>query len=490
MKVHPSLPEFMQLAEEHNAIPVYTEMSADLETPISLYLKLVGNKRGFMLESAEGGKNFGRYSYIGLNPFAEITGYIQKTELVLENQAKKIILGKPLDVLKEFMEKFKLPQLGQQPFLSGGVGYFAYDIVTSIEKVRNYHVPADFVVMQMMFCRLIVVMDHLTHTLHLYYLAPIDNSVDTVLSYETAVKELQQAVNCIISGQPCGLDDNFEYQKGLDRENPGNSKLAEQYAAMVEKAKEYICVGDAFQIVLSHEFKVPISKHPFNLYRRLRQVNPSPYMFYLNFDTKKIIGASPEMLVKVDKGKVYTCPIAGTRPRGTSEEQDDIYARELLADEKERAEHSMLVDLGRNDLGRISTPGTVRVEQFMQIEKFSHVMHLVSLVSGQLGEKYTAIDALQACFPAGTVSGAPKVRAMEIIHELEGDLRGEYAGAVGYIDFSGNMNTCITIRTMIVKDGCAIIRVGAGIVYDSVPELEYQEVIHKGTALFKLLAED
>ncbi len=489
MKLQPSLPEFIKLAANYNAIPVYTEMSADLETPISLYLKLVGDKQGFMLESAEGGRNFGRYSYIGLNPFAKITGCINQTELALENHEIEYISGKPLDALKKFMGKFRLPQIsGQRPFLSGGVGYFAYDIVTTFEKVRNYHVPDDFVVMQLMFCRLIIVMDHLTHTLHIYYLAPVDNSVDYAYSYETAVKELQRVVDCINNAQPCDLDDVRNVRMVNCEQD--NSKLAAQYAQMVEKAKDYICAGDAFQIVLSHEFKVPVNKHPFNLYRKLRQLNPSPYMFYLNFDNKKIIGASPEMLVKVEQGKVYTCPIAGTRPRGSSEEQDEIFAKELQADEKERAEHSMLVDLGRNDLGRISVPGSVRVEQFMQIEKFSHVMHLVSLVSGQIDKKYTAIDALQACFPAGTVSGAPKVRAMEIIHELEGDLRSEYAGAVGYIDFNGNMNTCITIRTMVVEQGYASIRVGAGIVYDSVPEMEYQEVIHKGTALFKLLSEE
>ncbi|MCX7779432.1 MAG: anthranilate synthase component I family protein, partial [Negativicutes bacterium] len=233
----------------------------------------------------------------------------------------------------------------------------------------------------------------------------------------------------------------------------------------------------------------PAPANPFNLYRRLRQVNPSPYMFYLNMGRKKLVGASPEMLVKVENGMVYTCPIAGTRPSGANEAEDQRLAAELLADEKERAEHAMLVDLGRNDIGRIAAPGSVRVERFMQVEKFSHVMHLVSHVSGKLDARYSALDALEACFPAGTVSGAPKVRAAEIIHELEGGCRGAYAGAVGYLDFRGNLDSCIAIRTLIIDGEQAVIRAGAGIVYDSAPEKEYQEVLHKGKALFKLLAE-
>lgn len=489
MNICPSLREFSNIAEKYNIIPLYTEVSADLETPITLYLKLVGDDHGFMLESAESGSNFGRYSFIGINPFAEIVGRSEECEFVQQNGGRKIVKGRPLDVLRDYLAGFSTMDLpGQPPFLGGGVGYFAYDLIATMERVRGYELPKDLELMHLLFCRVIIIFDHLKNTLQVVYLASVDELGQAEKSYAAGVNELRAVVEKILYRQPISLD-NGPYQNTTGSFNPPaeDSETARRFVSIVAKAKEYICAGDAFQIVLSQEFKTPISSHPFNLYRRLRQVNPSPYMFYLNFGHKKLIGASPEMLVKVTGGKVYTCPIAGTRPRGLDSQEDEQFVAELLADEKERAEHAMLVDLGRNDIGRISAPGTVAVDRYMQVEKFSHVMHLVSLVSGQLDTDYTALDALKACFPAGTVSGAPKVRAMEIIHQIEGDCRGAYAGAVGYLDFRGNMDTCITIRTMVVEDSQVTIRTGAGIVYDSVPEKEYQEILHKGCALFKLL---
>ena len=492
MQIYPSIEEFSKLAEDHNIIPLVTEIPADLETPISLYLKLVGSNQGFMLESADNGRSFGRYSYIGLNPIAEVASRSNSSEVLLATGEKKLLPGKPLDCLQEFMSGFSIAQTATTlPFASGLVGYFAYDLIATIERIRGYRLSADLEIARLLFCQVVVIFDHLKHTLQLVYLAQVPGPAKVEDAYAAAIREMRGIKEKISTNQPEAPDDRpYQKEQGRFSPPPVDSPSAQRYMAMVRKAKEYITAGDAFQIVVSQEFDAPLRRHPFNLYRRLRQVNPSPYMFYLNYGEKQLVGASPEMLVKIEDNKVYTCPIAGTRPRGRDSADDERLAAELLADEKERAEHAMLVDLGRNDLGRISVPGTVTVDRYMEVEKFSHVMHLVSLVSGKLDSTCSALDALQACFPAGTVSGAPKVRAMEIIHELEGDCRGAYAGAVGYIDFHGNMNTCITIRTMVIDGKRTKIRTGAGIVYDSVPETEYQEVLHKGRALFKLMEDE
>lgn len=491
MNLYPSLTQFSDAARQYTTIGVMTQLSADLETPISLYLKLVGEDIGFMLESAESGKNFGRYSFIGLQPFAEFTGRSEESEWKRQDGAKQIHKGKPLDILRRIMASFSVSPFPEPvPFMGGGVGYFAYDLIATMERVRGYRLPAELELVQLLFCRIMIIVDHLNHTLRIVYLAEVAEPADAVRSYGEAVTELEKIVDRIQTTQPAVLDEApYQLPQAVFCLPQADSPAARHYMAMVEQAREYIAAGEAFQIVLSQNFPVPLVKHPFSLYRRLRQVNPSPYMFYLNFGVNKLVGASPEMLVKAEAGRVFTCPIAGTRPRGRTQEEDGRLAEELLADEKERAEHAMLVDLGRNDIGRISAPGTVTVDRYMEVERFSHVMHLVSSVSGQLAADYTALDVLQACFPAGTVSGAPKVRAMEIIQELEGNCRGPYAGAVGYLDFNGNMDTCITIRTLAIKGQDASIRTGAGIVYDSVPQTEYQEVLHKGRALFKLMEE-
>lgn len=491
MQIYPQAEEFCRLAEQYKVIPVLAEFPADLETPISVYLKLVAEAPGYLLESAESGRNFGRYSFIGFKPLAEVISNSKATELLIDGK-KKTVSGNPLEILENFMAEFSVADTGQSlPFGGGAVGYFAYDLIAAFERVRGYRLPADLELARLLFCQIIVIFDHLQHLLKLVYLARPACCRDASGAYTEAVSALSDLHNKLVSNIPAILSDKACQGEREPFCLPADdSPVAMHYKAMVKKAKEYIAAGDAFQIVLSHEFRSSVRRHPFNLYRRLRQVNPSPYMFYLNYGDKQLVGASPEMLVKLNKGKVMTCPIAGTRPRGIDSEADERLAAELLADEKERAEHAMLVDLGRNDIGRISLPGSVTVERYMDVEKFSHVMHLVSLVSGTLDPDYSAIDALKACFPAGTVSGAPKVRAMEIIHELEGDCRRAYAGAVGYIDFNGNMDTCITIRTMSVEGGEAIIRTGAGIVHDSDPAKEFQEVLHKGKALFKLMEGD
>lgn len=463
----------------------------DMETPVSIYYKLVGDEAGFILESAEASKNFGRYSFIGAQPFARLTARKNATEIV-EEQHTTIVKKEPLAALREYMRTFSFPQLSDlPPFIGGAVGYFAYESVATWERVRGVEIEDETILAQFLFCRKLLAMDHLTHSATLMVLAPVKAGEDAGALYDKTVSELKRTAEVLQRpvATPPAMEKAFRRQAHLDVPGP-DSAIGRQYMAMVEQAKEFIKAGEIFQVVLSHQFRCKLNKHPFALYRRLRQVNPSHYMFYMQFGEQSLVGASPERLVKLQDGEVLLYPIAGTRPRGRDEAEDAKMAAELLADEKEKAEHAMLVDLGRNDVGRISLPGTVKVRRMMEVEKFSHVMHLVSEVAGQIDPKYEALDVLAACFPAGTVSGAPKVRAMEIINLLEKKRRGPYAGAVGYLDFRGNMDTCITIRTLSVAGDEFTLQSGAGIVADSVPEKEYQEILNKALALFKVLGEE
>lgn len=489
MKIIPSQTEFLQLAKEHNLIPVYTELSVDLDTPVSIYAKIAGNDPGFMLESADTSKAFGRFSFIGAEPFVTIVGRSKQSEVQMDQKITQMDVP-PLMALQEVLGRFSFPDLpGLPPFSGGAVGYFNYETVGTWERIRGLTIPEENILGEFMFCRVIIVMDHLTHSAKLMYLASVESGENAQVEYEKTIQHLQRMIQ--------KLQQAVVFPKYVNgrQEEQGAAEIAEagikdSYLQMVAKAKEYIVAGDIFQVVLSKPFKRRLTKTPFDLYRRLRQVNPSPYMFYINVGHRQIVGASPEMLVKVEGGKVFTCPIAGTRPRGKDEKEDELLAAELLTDEKERAEHCMLVDLGRNDVGRVSVPGTVKVNRMLEVEKFSHVMHLVSEVSGTLDPRFNPIDVLAACFPAGTLSGAPKVRAMEIINELEQAPRGPYGGAVGYFDFRNNMDTCITIRTMVIDGDQVGIQTGAGIVADSVPEMEYQEILNKAKVLFKVIGED
>lgn len=490
MKIVPSQTEFVQLGKKYNLIPVYTELSVDLDTPVSIYSKITGNDPGFMLESADTSKAFGRYSFIGAEPFVTVVGRSKHSE-VKTNQETLHIDEPPLIAMQQVLERFSFPHMpGLPPFSGGAVGYFNYETVGTWERIRGMNIPEEEILGEFMFCRVIIVMDHLTHSAKLLYLASVEPEDNMELEYEKTTQHLKRLIHKL--QQTTVLPSNInnkqeEHRVAVDMDESG---IKESYLEMVEKAKEHIAAGDIFQVVLSKPFKRKLTKTPFALYRRLRQVNPSPYMFYINVGHRQIVGASPEMLVKVEGGNVFTCPIAGTRPRGKDQEEDASLAAELLADEKERAEHCMLVDLGRNDVGRVSIPGTVKVNRMLEVEMFSHVMHLVSEVSGVLDPKFTPIDVLAACFPAGTLSGAPKVRAMEIIHSLEQVPRGPYGGAVGYFDFRNNMDTCITIRTMVIDGDEVGIQTGAGIVADSVPEMEYQEILNKAKVLFKVIRED
>jgi anthranilate synthase component I len=486
MKLSLGREEFCRLAQNHNIIPVYTDLAVDLETPVSLYYKIVGDKSGFMLESADTSKTFGRYSFIGTDPFLTVTARRDGLEAVAGKERRRVE-GAPLVALQTILNSFSFPDMPQLPPFSGGaVGCLSYEAVATWERVRGLTVAPDTVLGEFIFCKVVIAMDHLTHTAKLIYLAEVADAVRAPVEYDRAAARIAGLVEEV--GRPVELP---QADKPVSRTGEGpavrDDAARQRYMANVVKAKEYIAAGEIFQAVLSHPFRCELGEQPFTLYRRLRRVNPSPYMFYINFGPRQLVGASPEMLVKLQDGKVVTCPIAGTRPRGKNAAEDARLAAELLADTKERAEHAMLVDLGRNDIGRISLPGTVQVSRMMEVENFSHVMHLVSEVTGTLDPRYAPAEVLSSCFPAGTLSGAPKVRAMEIINELEALPRGAYGGAVGYFDLRGNMDTCITIRTLVAEGDEVVIQTGAGIVADSVPETEYQEILHKAGAIFRVL---
>ncbi len=482
MKLSPGRDEFRALAAGHNLIPVTADLPADLDTPVSIYGKIVGDRPGFMLESAETGKNFGRYSFIGADPLITLTATARRADLRRRGK-RSVIAAPPLAALQRLLGSFTFPALpGLPPFCGGAVGYLAYEAAATWERIRGLTITDGMILGEYLVCQTIIALDHLTHTAKLIHLAPVDNPAHAPAAYETAAESL--AALALRLRQEAALPEAAPADGGGEEEGTDGR---DAYQAAVLQAKEHIAAGDIFQAVLSRPFRRPLTADPFHLYRRLRRLNPSPYMFYLNFGPRQLVGASPEMLVKLQGGQITTCPIAGTRPRGRDAAEDAKNAAELLADPKERAEHAMLVDLGRNDLGRVSLPGTVAVSRLMEVENFSHVIHLVSEVTGTLDPRHTPADVLAACFPAGTLSGAPKIRAMEIIAGLEDTPRGPYGGAVGYFDFRGNLDTCITIRTLIIDGGQVVIQTGAGIVADSVPAAEYREIRHKAGALFQVM---
>lgn len=493
MKLTPCKEEFIAYSKTANLITVFTELTMDLDTPVSVYYKLVGEKKGYIMESVDTTQQqFGRYSFIGGEPFVRVQVFADQL-LVNENGLMKSIAGPPHETMKAYAARFTpaVPADDEQlPLVHGGLaGYFSYETAATFDRVRGVELSGEDLLGQFMMCRFLVVYDALKGSARLHYLADIKEGDDPGELYDTIADRLSE-----VRGR---LAAPFSPPPAPRSKRTAPVDFMARYAApparfleAIRKAKEHIYAGDIFQVVPSYRFREKITRPAFLFYRRLRQVNPSPYMFYYNFGTVKLVGASPEMLVKVAKDTVWTYPIAGTRKRGRTEEEDAALAADLLADEKERAEHAMLVDLARNDLGRISVPGTVRVPKLMAVERFSHVSHMVSSVVGKIAPSYAPMDVLRAAFPAGTVSGAPKLRAMEIIHDLEDAPRGFYAGTVGYMDFRGNMDMCITLRTMCIEnDDTAVIRSGAGIVKDSVPEKEYLEILQKSKALFQVVEE-
>jgi anthranilate synthase component 1 len=476
---HPSKSEFIELAQTYNLIPIYREIIADVDTPVSAFKKLGESDYGFLLESVEGGEKLARYSFLGNDPFQVVISKENVTRVIRDGQEIIRTGGDPLQVLESLISAYRPAPAGDLPYFYGGaVGFVGYDAVRYFENIPQTTTD-DLGLPELIFVftDTILIFDHLKHRIKVVANTSVGNSPER--SYDEATKKIDSLIEKL--SKPVSLR---PVVPPLEMEMVLSSNIsAEEYMACVEKAKEYILAGDIFQVVLSHRFSTEIKGNPFDIYRVLRTINPSPYMGYLKFGDLSLIASSPELLVKVTGKSVETRPLAGTRPRGSTEGEDQELERELLADQKEKAEHIMLVDLGRNDLGRVCTPGTVEVRELMAIERYSHVMHIVSDVRGELAEGKTAFDVLRAAFPAGTVSGAPKIRAMEIIDELEKSRRGPYAGIFGYFSFSGNLDTGITIRTIVVSGDKAYVQAGAGIVADSKPEREFQETVNKAQAL-------
>ncbi len=473
---------FEEFREQYssNFHPVTAEILGDMDTPVSTFLKATNGKFRFLLESVEGGVQRGRYSIIGDSPLVIFTCKNNVTDIeYVYSGEKETFTENPFQVLKNLYKQYKSNSSHQIPFIDNGFfGYMGYDSIRYIEKLPDQTIDdMELPDIQLFIPQKVIVFDNLFNTITIIYNVVTKGNVEK--EYAEAVNKIKDIIDSIHSSP--------EFRNGrtsLLKSDYFESNISkEEYKKIVEKTKEYIKKGDIFQGVLSQRLRVSTDTNPFDIYRALRVINPSPYMFYLDMDNTSILGSSPETLVKLEDGKVLVKPIAGTRKRGLNEQEDKEIINELLADPKERAEHTMLVDLGRNDIGRIAEYGSVKVEDLMITEKYSHVIHIVSTVSGKLKEGMDAIDVFKACFPAGTVSGAPKVRAMEIIEELEPTKRGIYAGAAGYFGFNGNMDVCIAIRTIYIKDNNAYVQAGAGIVADSVPESEYQETLNKAKGL-------
>lgn len=474
----PSLDEFKAIAAraaqgDGNFAPIYREVLADLETPVSAFLKVKRGPYSFLLESVEGGERPGRYSFIGTEPYRVLRAPSGGGE-------------DPLRLVEAELDRFELvanPDL--PPFCGGAVGYLAYEAIRHFEpRVRPApRDPHGLPEALFQFVDTVLVFDHLKHVIRVVSHARLDGDVES--AYRQAQFRIDELVERLQEGQPVPPTDAPvppDHQAGVR-----SNMEREAYFSDVKRIVDYIIEGDIIQCVYSQRFSRETFVHPFNVYRTLRTVNPSPYTYYLEMGDHQIVGTSPELLVIVEDGKVATHPIAGTRRRGQDEAEDAALEEELRNDEKEIAEHVMLLDLGRNDVGRVAKPGTVRVTQELDVERYSHVMHLVSHVEAEMREDRTAFDAVRATFPAGTVSGAPKIRAMEIISELEEDQRGPYAGALGYFGFGGNMETAITIRTILMQDGVASVQAGGGIVFDSTPEFEFEETVNKAMGMFTAL---
>ncbi len=486
--IQPSFQEFEQLAKRGNLIPVYETFSADLLTPVSAYLRVAqGARYSFLLESVEGGEKIARYTFAGANP-EEIFRYANGA-CVLESRQRIIWEERdPITFLREHMARFRPVRLpGLPPLVAGAIGYFSYDMVRLIERLpKRLRDDIGLFDAVLMFYHGILAFDHVQHRLWVVRNVYTDGPKSLRAKYDAAVKEIRRTREML--EQPAAAEKPRKPARGKGQPLKVASNLKRgEYLAMVKKAKRYIREGDIFQVVLGQRFSAKTKADPFSIYRELRALNPSPYLFYLQLNDVCVVGSSPEMLVKVQGRDVFYRPIAGTRWRGKDEAEDQRLEREMLSSEKERAEHIMLVDLGRNDLGRVCDYGTVRPEKLMTVERYSHVMHLVSSLRGTLREDVDCFDALMSCFPAGTVSGAPKVRAMEIIEELEKTRRGIYAGGILYLDFAGNLDSCIALRTMVIKNGVAHIQAGGGIVADSTPDGEFDESVNKSKALLRAL---
>jgi anthranilate synthase component I len=480
---YPSFDAFKAKASQGNLIPVYREIMADLETPVAAFLKLDRGDFSFLLESVEGGEKWGRYCFLGGEPSIIFQSKDRRVEITRDGQTEVQEGIDPLDALKHLMGEFHPVEVEGLPrFFGGAVGYLSYDMVRFFERLPN-QTTDDLNVPDSMFMLTdtIVIFDHMLQKIKVVSNALVDGPPEK--AYQQAIAKIEQLIARLRQPPP---------SRPARQQPSGSLTLTstftkEAYERVVERAKEYIRAGDIIQVVPSQRLEAAIDVDPFDIYRTLRTVNPSPYMFYLKFRDLRLVGSSPEVNVRLEGSLIELRPLAGTRRRGRHTAEDLEITAELMQDPKERAEHIMLVDLGRNDVGRVAKIGSVKVTELLQVEKYSHVMHLVSHVVGELAEGKDCYDVMRATFPQGTVSGAPKIRAMEIIEELEPTKRGPYAGAVGYFSYSGNMDTCIALRTMTVKGNTAFVQAGGGVVADSVPELEYEETLNKARALMRAI---
>lgn len=496
-----SFEDFLTLSKSYRAIPLHRQMMADRMTPVLLFQMLkerFPDSKRFLFESVEHGTSISRFSFAGCSPLESLISKNGSTWIVTEKNDKNSaepaihsLSGSYYEELTRFIHRYKAPLLEGLPSFTGGlVGYSSYDTLREVESIGDQSID-DLKLPDAVwsFYDSVYAFDHVYQKLQLIHLVVLtgqETERDLRIAYEAGLLRLKEMELSLSShGRSVSGPDKIPDSSQVSDKTPVSRVSKEQFIAMVDKAKEYIYEGDAFQIVLSQRFELPFEGTSLDLYRALRMINPSPYLFCLDLGECSLVGSSPEILVQCKHGEITLLPIAGTRPRGKTPEEDLEFEENLLADEKEIAEHTMLIDLGRNDLSRVCSPGSVRMVRELSIERFSHVMHIVSEIKGYLNEGYSAVDALKSCFPAGTVSGAPKIRAMQIIEELEPVRRGPYAGAVGYFDLSGNMDTCITIRTVCLVNGKAYIQAGAGVVADSDPQKEYEETRHKAGALLR-----
>ncbi len=486
----PSEREFEDLAKQgFNLIPVFREVAADLETPVSAFLKVARDDYAFLLESVRGGEKWGRYTFLGSEPSIVIRARKNRMDIIRPGRGVEVrSITNAFEELRAEMKRLRSPELPTLPRFSGGaVGFLAYDIVRCFEKIpETAHDDLGVPDLYLMFTDTMLCFDNVRQTLKIIANVPVEEFATTHLAYESARVKIDNIIERLKG--PAVLP-HLEGAAGplANDATITSNQTREGYMAMVAAAKEYIAAGDIIQVVPSQRFEAPLTAHPFNIYRSLRTINPSPYMFYLRLGDHTLVGASPEVMVRVEGRDITLRPIAGTRRRGVTEAEDKALEEELLADPKERAEHVMLVDLGRNDVGRVSDIGSVKVTELMVVERYYSVMHIVSNVIGKLREELDAFDAFAATFPQGTVSGAPKIRAMQIIDELETMRRGVYAGAVGYFSFTGNTDTAIALRTLLIKNNRVYIQAGGGVVADSDPGAEFEESVNKARAMVRAL---
>ena len=483
--IHPTFEEFCQLAKQGNLIPVYQELLMDLETPLSFFKRLERDRYAFLLESVEGSERWARYSFLGTHPERIFKARGNRVEIIEKGKKRSFLADSPLSSLQELLKDYHAVTVpGVPPFFGGALGYVAYDAVEQFHEIKNEKKePLGMPEIFFLFVQTLVAFDNLKHTIKVIDNVRLERRSNLRRAYDQATARIRKVISSL-QKKPRGIEPR-DLNEGTGKLRFRSNLTREAFQNAVIKAKDYIRAGDIIQVVLCQRLETETATDPFEIYRALRFINPSPYMFYLELEDLRVIGSSPETMVRLTGDTIELRPIAGTRRRGATPEEERELEADLLADPKERAEHIMLVDLGRNDVGRVAAVGTVEVNELMAIERYSHVIHIVSNVRGKLRPDKTSFDLFVSAFPAGTVSGAPKIRAMQIISEVEPQKRGLYAGAIGYIGYNGNLDTCIVIRTIVMKGKKVFINAGAGIVADSEPEMEYQETLNKARAMLR-----